>query len=139
MMDMETKEDGSILLEEKSLKMADVQPVKVTDDMINGIIKGQEYEMCKLSAFSNNSDEINVADGNETESDATTKFPHSIDVDFEPLQPVFVNPDEGTPAAEALAGTIFIALVIRVVAATFSLKFCSNFLFLLYYAQLMRH
>ena len=109
-MEMETKEDGSILLDEKSQKMVDVQPLKITDDMINGVIKGQEHEMNKLSAFSDHGDEINIADGNETESDATAKFPHSIDVDFESLQPVFVNPDEGTPAAEALAGTIWITV-----------------------------
>ena len=84
-MEMETKEDGSILLDEKSQKMVDVQPLKITDDMINGVIKGQEHEMNKLSAFSDHGDEINIADGNETESDATAKFPHSIDVDFESM------------------------------------------------------
>lgn len=42
--------------------------------------------------------------GDGTESEATTKIPRSVDTEYDSSQAVFVNPDEGTPAAEALAG-----------------------------------
>lgn len=109
-MDIETKEDGSIFAEGKRLKMDDDQPVNVSEQMINEVIKEQVFELSKINKSLYNEDGIDIADENETESDATTKFPQSSDIDFEPLQPVFVNPDEGTPAAEALAGTNFLTL-----------------------------
>lgn len=99
MSDLESKDEGVNLGMEKPLTTEDMQPQNLTEEQIDLIRKEIDNGM-------NKSPEGVVDRVDETtESEATTKFLRSSDADFDASQLIFVNPDEGTPAAEALAGT----------------------------------
>ena len=107
MSDLESKDEGSNL--EKPLTQEDVQPTKATEEetnvgkeevgLIDMIDKEDENRMSKSTI-----EGVDNVDGT-TESEATMRMLRTSDADFDASHPVFVNPDEGTPAAEALAGT----------------------------------
>lgn len=80
----------------------DVLTEKHTDEPLHDI------EMDKSTGVSSNED-IDPADKHKDEGEGETAS-SKIDRDFEDSQAVFVEPDLGTPAAEALAGTFYFAL-----------------------------
>ena len=97
-MDFESKEERSIgtLV---SRKTEEKYQSNLTEERIEGTAMSEVEKAVKSPS---RSEGIEFLDG--TESEVTTKIPHSVDTDYDPSQAVFVNPDEGTPAAEALAG-----------------------------------
>lgn len=97
-MDLESKEEvpsGS----DTPRKVDDKQPLNTPAEEIEVTL---ENIMEKNFKTPPNKESGECGDG--TESEATTKIPRSVDTDYDASQAVFVNPDEGTPAAEALAG-----------------------------------
>lgn len=107
-MDLESKEEASI--GSKSRKIEDKHSLNLVVDQLEGKLVSS---MDKALKSPSHKDSVDFPDG--TESEATTKIPRSVDTDFDSSQAVFVNPDEGTPAAEALAGTyLIIAFVLRI-------------------------
>ena len=97
-MDLESKEEVSTgsdsprKVDDKHLSITSTEEIEVT--LENIMEKNFKTPTNKESGES----------GDGTESEATTKVPRSVDTDYDSSQAVFVNPDEGTPAAEALAG-----------------------------------
>lgn len=97
-MDFESKEERSIGTF-VSKKIEEKYQSNLTEERIEG---ASMSDIEKATKSPTRSEGIEFQDG--TESEVTTKIPHSVDTDYDPSQAVFVNPDEGTPAAEALAG-----------------------------------
>ena len=97
-MDFESKEERSIGTF-VSRKTEEKYQSNLTEERIEGTAMSEVEKAVKSPS---RSEGIEFPDG--TESEVTTKIPHSVDTDYDPSQAVFVNPDEGTPAAEALAG-----------------------------------
>jgi hypothetical protein len=115
-MDFESKEERSIgtLV---SRKTEEKYQSNLTEERIEGTAMSEVEKAVKSPS---RGEGVEFPDG--TESEVTTKIPHSVDTDYDPSQAVFVNPDEGTPAAEALAGNSF---------QTFLPEFSTEILFLL--------
>ena len=96
-MDLESKEEGSTSKIEKPLSMDDKQPSIISEDCRIEILQGDESRLSKSTGLSSHDEGVDLVV--DAESSENTKLPISSP------EPVFVNPDEGTPAAEALAGT----------------------------------
>ena len=105
-MDFEFKEERSIgtLVPRKS---EEKYQSNLTEERMEGTVMSEVEKAVKSPT---RSEGIEFQDG--TESEVTTKIPHSVDTDYDPSQAVFVNPDEGTPAAEALAGNSLLLPII---------------------------
>jgi hypothetical protein len=97
---------------DKDLSVKDVDP-NLSDEQIAAVtlVIDQDNEINKITMSPTpsvtdlaheNEAKSDLAHDTETESESISKL-HPLDVDFE-SPAVFVNPDEGTPAAEALAG-----------------------------------
>ena len=98
-MDFESKEERSIGTF-VSKKVEGKYQSNLTEERIEGVAMSEIEKSIK----SPTRPEAGVEFQDGTESEVTTKIPNSVDTDYDPSQAVFVNPDEGTPAAEALAG-----------------------------------
>ena len=96
-MDLESKEDGSTSQMEKPLRMDDIQPSNLADDRRIEILQEEESRLSKSTGLSSHDEGVDLI--------IDAEFDETIKLHLTSPQPVFVNPDEGTPAAEALAGT----------------------------------
>jgi hypothetical protein len=130
-MDFESKEERSIgtLV---SRKTEEKYQSNLTEERIEGAAMSEVEKAVKSPS---RGEGVEFPDG--TESEVTTKIPHSVDTDYDPSQAVFVNPDEGTPAAEALAGNSLLPVIYPRIFKRTSISSVNIMYFLL--SQQMQH